>query len=222
MSHQPVWVTREEEPNGPCSAALQARGLRTILEPVLARRVVADPADLLAGLSATDWLVLTSPFAIDAVAAAPQSRVPQVAVVGESSRQRALAHGLRVQLVGADGHGATVFAELRARVLRGRVCYPRSAQAQAPEAWADVEVHAPVLYQTLPREFDPGVARRCALAAVASPSAVAALAKCEIPLASIGRATSAAIRRQGRAPVAEAAYPTFEGLADAITAFLRR
>ena len=57
------------------------------------------------------------------------------------------------------------------------------------------------------------------IAAVASPSAVAALGGIDVPLASIGRTTSAAIRRIGRQPAVEAAQPTFEDLAAAILVY---
>lgn len=211
-----VWVTREEPPDGPLSTALRERGLAVILEPVIERKVVADPAALLAGLSAEDWLILTSPFAIDAVADVPAARIPQVAVVGESSRVRARAAGLRVELVGADGHGDTLFARLREVVQSGVVCYPRSARAKTPSAWPGIELRSPVLYDTQPCGFDRGVAERVDLVAVASPSAVKALGAIDLPLASIGRATSAAIRATGREPAVEAPYPTFDNLAAAI------
>ena len=238
MALLPVWVTREEEPDGPLCTALRTRGLDVLLEPVLARRVTADPAALVVGLAATDWLVLTSPFAIEAfrdgsaapsATAIPAARVPQVAVVGEASRRLAESLGLRVALVAADGHGETLFAQLRERVTSGVVCHPRSALAAVPSEWATplttrepIEFRAPVLYETTPREFDRTVAQRCALAAVASPSAVAALAGIDVLLASIGRTTTAAIRRQGRAPVVEAATPSMEALAEAIRAYLTR
>lgn len=216
-----VWVTRDESADGPLCTALRALGLDIVLEPVVERRVVADPAALLAGLSADDWLILTSPYAIDAVANVPAARVPQVAVVGESSRERALAAGMRVALVGEDGHGATMFDALHARVTRGVVCYPRSAQAKSPEAWGAVELRSPVLYDTLPRTFDATAVRDVDIAVVASPSAVRAIGDLAVPLASIGRVTTAAIERTGRTPVVEAPYPTFEQLAQAVADYLR-
>jgi uroporphyrinogen-III synthase len=217
-----VWVTRDEEADGPLCTALRARGLAVELEPVLERRVSADPAALVAGLGPDDWLVLTSAFAIEALKGVPAARTPQVAVVGESSRRLAESLGLRVALVAADGHGQTLFDELGARVRRGVVCYPRSSLAQAPATWGQVELRAPVLYETVARDFDRTAAQRCAVAAVASPSAVDALLGIGIPLASIGRTTSAAIRRQGREPAVEAAQPSFERLADGIAAYARQ
>ena len=80
---------------------------------------MTDPAELLRGLGPDDWLVLTSAYAIEAVADAAGARVPQVAVVGESSRRTAERHGLRVTLISADGHGETLFARLREVVHSG-------------------------------------------------------------------------------------------------------
>ncbi len=215
-----VWVTRNEPADGPLSFALRERGLDVILEPVIEQTILACPADLLAGLGPDDWLVLTSPFAIEAVTAEPAARIPHVAVVGESSRALATRAGLRVELIGPDGHGSTLFEALRTTVTAGVVCYPRSAKAAVPQAWADVELRCPVLYDTVPRDFDRTVAERVAVAVVASPSAVEALGDIDVPLASIGRATTSAIHARGRAPVAVAAYPTFDNLAKAVADYL--
>jgi uroporphyrinogen-III synthase len=217
-----IWVTREEEADGPLCTALRARGLAIVLEPVLTRHLVADPAQLVAGLTRDDWLVLTSPFAIAALKDVPAARVPQVAVIGESSRRLAEELGLRVMLVSPDGHGDLLFDELRRNARRGVICYLRSSLAKAPAAWAGVELRAPVLYGTVPRDFDRTTAQRCALAAVASPSAAEALRGIDIPLASIGRVTTAAIHQQGREAAVEAALPSFESLADAIAAYAQR
>jgi uroporphyrinogen-III synthase len=215
-----VWVTRDESDDGPLSAALRARGLTVLLEPVLERHIVAQPADLLRDLGADDWLVLTSVYAIEAVAQVPEAGVPQVAVVGDSSRRTAEKHGLRVALVSEDGHGETLFAKLRETVHSGIVCYPRSAQAEPQQPWPGIELRAPILYDTVPRIFDRDVARKVAIAAVTSPSAVEALGDIDIPLASIGRTTSEAVRCRGREPAVEASYPSFEHLAAAIADYL--
>jgi uroporphyrinogen-III synthase len=214
-----VWVTRDEGPDGPLCTALRARGLEVLLEPVLERHVIAEPAELVRDLGPDDWLVLTSVYAIEAVGAAPGAGVPQAAVVGESSRRAAEQRGLRVNLVGQDGHGETLFATLRETVRQGIVCYPRSAQAEVPASWPGVELRAPILYETVQRNFNRAAATKAAIAAVASPSAVDALGDIDIPLASIGRTTSQAIRRHGRKPAVEAAYPSFEHLAEAIAAW---
>ncbi len=217
-----VWVTREEPEDGPLSAALRARGVEVILEPVIERRLMASPASLLMNLGPSDWLVLTSPFSIDVVAGEAAARVPNVAVVGNSSAGKARAAGLRVELVGEDGHGDTLFAMLRERVTSGVVFYPRSAKAQPPEAWSDVTLNSPVLYDSVPKSFDRSAADRADIAAVASPSAARAIAEIDIPTASIGRATTKAIESFGKKPIVQPDYPTFENLAEAIAEYLRR
>jgi len=214
-----VWVTRDEEPGGPLSAALTAVGLTPVLEPVLERRVLTDAAEEIGRLGPGDWLVLTSPYAIAAVAGGP-AKVPKVAVVGEPSRAAAEARGFRVELVSRDGDGKGLFAELHRRVLRGIVCFPRSALVDPPESWAGVEIRSPVLYETVPRAFDREVIERVQLIAVASASAVKAIGRIDLPFASLGPSTSAALRVLDIEPVVEAPQRSFESLAQAIARHL--
>ena len=109
-----------------------------------------------------------------------------------------------------------LFAELHGRVASGTVCYPRSARAAAPKAWRGVELRSPVLYDTFARTYDPTIVGRVDVVAVASPSAVQVVGPVKLPFASIGRVTSAAIRRLGCEVWAEADPPSFEALAEAI------
>ncbi len=156
-----VWATRDETSDGPLCLALRGAGLEVVHEPVIRRSVVDGwGADGVSSLGPTDWLVLTSVFAIEVVASATQSRTPCVAVVGDRSREVACGAGFRVELVASGGGAAGLFAELRERVASGTVCYPRSSLAKAPAPWAHVEVRSPVLYETAPRVFDRTVADR--------------------------------------------------------------
>jgi uroporphyrinogen-III synthase len=212
-----VWVTRDEPADGPLSTALRAVGLTVVHEPVLERRVLDDAADVLALLGAEDWLVLTSVYAIEAVAA-EFARTPQVAVVGEASRRVAAAKGFRVEHVSSGGDAASLFGELRGKATRGKVCYPRSSLAEPPDPWPGIELLAPVLYETCARAFDGGVIDRVDVVSVASPSAVEAIGVVDRHYASIGPSTSAALRRIGVEPWVEAWEHTFQGLARAIAA----
>jgi uroporphyrinogen-III synthase len=169
-----VWVTRDEDERGPLCTALRGAGLTPVLEPVLQRRVVDDASDVIARLKADDWLVLTSPYAVEAVAADP-ARVPRVAVVSEPSRRAAEARGFRVELVSPRGDGKSLFEVLRVTAKSGTVCYPRSALAKEPQPWPGVELVSPVLYETVARAFDATVIDRVDVIAVASPSAVDAI-----------------------------------------------
>lgn len=216
-----VWVTRDEPPDGPLSTALRNAGLTPVLEPVITRRVLNDAAEAIGQLGADDWLVLTSPFAVESVAQAP-ARVPNVAVVGQSSADAARSRGFRVQLVSAGADAKSLFDELRQRVARVKVCFPRSSLANPPKPWADVELLSPVLYETSPREFDRSVIDRIDVIAVASPSAVNAIAGAGLHLhdrriASIGPTTSNALRKHGLEVWLEAPVRSFDSLAIAIS-----
>lgn len=215
-----VWVTRDEKPGGPLSSALSAAGLTPVLEPVLARRIVGGAQEAIKRLTSDDWLVLTSVYAVEAVDA-EAVRVPKVAVVGEPSRRAAEALGCRVELVSGRGDGGSLFDELRRIVSTGVVCYPRSSLATPPEAWPGVELLSPVLYETVPRVFDRTVVDRIDIVALTSPSAVELVGPAERPFATIGPTTSRAVRRLGIEPVIEAAQPSFDALAAAITKWRR-
>ncbi len=215
-----VWVTRDEEPDGPLSRALRATGLTPVHEPVMEQRVIDDAHKAIARLGPDDWLVLTSVYAIEVVAPEP-ARIPRVAVVGEASRRAAEVRGFRVELVGSGASGRSLFEALREKTTRGKVCYPRSSLANPPEPWAGVELFSPVVYETFPRTFDRSVIDRVHVGSVASPSAVEAIRAAgfslrELPFATIGPTTSAALRRIGIEPWLEAPQRSFEALARAI------
>jgi uroporphyrinogen-III synthase len=210
-----VWVTRDEAADGPLSMALRKAGLDPVLEPVVTRRVLGDARDEIARLGPDDWLVLTSVFAVETVAVEP-ARVPRVAVVGEASRQAALALNLRVELISADGTAAGLFHELAERAGGATVLYPRSSLANVPELPAGIHVVSPVLYETAPRSWRRSVVEEVDVVAVASPSAVRAVGRVDLPYASIGATTTVALREGGIKPWVEAAEPSFEALARAI------
>jgi uroporphyrinogen-III synthase len=210
-----VWVTRDEAAEGPLSTALRDAGLEPVLEPVVARRALGDARDEIAGVGPDDWLVLTSVFAVEAVAVEP-ARVPRVAVVGAATRRAALTLNLRVELVGADGTAAGLFGQLAECAEGTTVLYPRSSLAKVPQLPAGIRVVSPVLYETTPRVWRRNVVDEVDVVAVASPSAVRAVGSVDLPFASIGPATTAALREAGLEPWVEAAEPSFEALARAI------
>ena len=65
-----------------------------------------------------------------------------------------------------------------------------------------------------------GVIERVEVVSVASPSAVEAAGPVDLPFASVGPTTSAALRKSGREPWLEAPTPSFDALASAIAARL--
>ncbi|MHC4128750.1 MAG: uroporphyrinogen-III synthase [Planctomycetota bacterium] len=184
-----VWVTRDEPADGPLSAALRDAGLEPVLEPVITRRVLTDARSHIAALGPDDWLVLTSVYAVEAVAV-EGGCAARVAVVGEASRRAALARGL--------------------------VLYPRSSLAEEPRLPPGFRFISPILYETVRRAWRTGIVHRVDVIAVASRSAVHAVGTIDLPFASIGPTTTAALRLAGIEPWVEAAEPSFEALARAI------
>lgn len=213
-------MTRDEDLNGPLSSALHDAGLTVVHEPVVARGVLNDAGDELRRLTRDDWLVLTSVYAIDAVAL-DAARIPCVAVIGEASESAAKALGLRVELVSSEGDARTLFDALRTRVTQGTVCYPRSSLVAPPDPWGGVTVISPVLYETVARNFDHSVIDRVDIVCVTSPSVVDAIRTAGVQLdqlrfASIGPTTSAKLRQYEIEPRLEAAHRSFASLAQAI------
>lgn len=212
-----VWVTRDEDADGPLSMALQAAGLSPVLEPVITRTVRPAGVAALEEIAAGDWLVLTSPLAVATAATVAAAVHARVAVVGAASAKLARLHGFDVALVGSDGHGETLRKEMAAQIDAGTVWNARSSEARPLARWSSrVTLRDVVLYETVARPFDAGVAARVDVVVCASPSAARSLGKTDLPVASIGRSTSAALRRLGIEPVVEAVPPSFAALAAAL------
>jgi len=217
-----VWVTRDEERDGPMCTALQDESLGVVWEPVLERRLCESWDDAaVADLGENDWLVLTSPYAIELLAGRSDRRRPRVAVVAEASKELAVANGYNVALVSSDATGATLFNELSRQVHSGTVCYPKSSLAEKPDAWPGITLRCPILYETVARSFDRTVIERVDLVAVASASAVRAVGRVALPFASIGPKTTAALRDLCIKPVVEAPDRSFQSLAEAIARYAK-
>jgi len=215
-----VWVTRDESDDGPMATALRSAGLRPMVEPVITRRIVDHPERLITHLSAGDWLVLTSPFAADALSCDAATR-PNVAVVGDATRLRAETHDMRVELVSAQPSRESLFDALAQVAREGIVCYPRSSLVKPPPPWPRIRLESPVLYHTRPRQFDRSIIDRIDVVAVASASAARAIGPVTKPVASIGSKTSAALRSLGMEVAVQARMPKFEALADAIADYAK-
>ena len=213
-----VWVTRDEPSDGPLSEMLRREGLQPLVEPVIRRRMIDDGTSWLGQLGPDDWLVVTSVYAVQCLAAAP-ARVPCVAAIGERTGSAARQRGMRVELVARSPSVESVFAELAANIgpRRLTVCYPRSSRAAVPQLLPpNIQMVSPVIYATDPLEFDRGVLDRVDCMAVTSASAVQAIGRVELNAASIGPATTQALRGLGMSPWIESAVATFQSLARAI------
>jgi uroporphyrinogen-III synthase len=134
LSGSVVWLTRDWKANEAWRARFEAAGARVVSLPCIA--VEARQVEGLAlRVAAADWLVLTSPQAVKAVAASlGGSSLPgrvRVAVVGEATGVAAGRAGWRVDLVARRPDAAGLVETLKAETtLAGtRVCWPRSSLA---------------------------------------------------------------------------------------------
>ncbi len=217
-----VWVTRDEDRDGPLCRALHAVGLRAVWMPVLRRQVSSTwDSAVVESLNEEDWLVLTSPFAIEVLARLTEQRKPYVAVVSEVSRQLATANGFRVDMVSSESTSDSLFADIQQRVPSGRICYPRSSLAKPITAWGDVEVISPVLYETVTLHVDRTVVDKVDIIAVTSASAVRAVGRVNLPFASMGPSTSQALRDLGIEPIVEASNRSFSSLSASIACYAK-
>jgi uroporphyrinogen-III synthase len=239
-----VAVTRPRERAAALVAALEALGASVLAAPAVA---VVPPESYdaldaaLARLLDYDWLAVTSPAAVDAVAdrldagAAPRAQVPLVAAVGATTARTAERRLGRVDCVPAT-HTADALAEALPRPRGTRVLFPcadraRDALPQVLRA-RGATVDRVVAYRTLPAP--PDALAECAAAAdagtldavlLASPSAAGAVARaCGAALAAphapalvcIGPATADACRALGLRVRAVAASPSDEALVYAL------
>ena len=214
-----VWVTRDEPADGPLSAALRDAGQDIIHAPVVRRTAVGDPGELLAGMREGDWLVMTSPFAIEAIPV-DVARRGRIAVVGAPSRKAAQRRGLTVAFTPSEPTGACLFRELAETIgsseSSARIWYPRSAAASEPELPETVTCISPVLYDTDAIAYDEALVAEAEMIAFASPTAVRAVREIAAKTASIGPTTTAALGERGVTPDVIAKTPSFTALARAI------
>lgn len=251
LAGRSVAVTRDGDPHDPLAAALAGLGARVCAWPTLAFEPPADPTPLRAALAAAfdpdpadpwNWIVFTSPRAVDAVLAAappidrPRTDRPRIAAVGAATARVLDAAGWPVDLVG-EGAGAEALVRTMAGagpLADAHILFPASSLAR--EALSDgleaagarvVRVEA---YRTVadgPDAARVGADLEAGLDALtfASPSSVAAVADClatldssalrELPCAAIGPTTAAALRRRGARHVTVAARTDLESLARA-------
>jgi uroporphyrinogen-III synthase len=160
-------VTRDEHANDEFSRILsilgaEPRALQTI--------AIAPPKDLasldaaLGDLAKVDWIIFTSPNAVDAVCAHPGwrrtwKRTPglvRIAAVGRATAARLSSQGVEVDLVPETASAAGLVTALRARagsLTDTRILWPRSdiARRELPDALvaAGARVVDPPAYRTV-------------------------------------------------------------------------
>lgn len=237
-----VVVTRAEGPDGPLAVALARQGADVVYVPTVEMGPPEDPGALDAALDALheiDWIVFTSPRAVDALVASG-AVVPEgtrVAAVGSATADRARAAGFPVSVVG-EGGGAEALAEALVAhgVGRGdRVLFPASSRA-GPDlsrllGAAGAEVRRGDAYRTRVRSFDPARIPELARADVVtftSPSAVegwraatageaARFVADGVRYVVIGETTGAALEAHGLTPVV-AQETSLDGMVEAVRA----
>ena len=243
-----VVVTREEDPDGPLSTALAARGATVLNWAAVRTAAAADDGPLraeLERLGTFDWVVFTSRRAVDAVAGMglPGPAGPRVAVVGPATADAVVGNGWRVDLVPDRATGAELANALaRAGVGTGtRLLFPASeiAADTVPQRLRELgaEVVRVTAYRTVPAELDTErcgdeIAAGVDVVTFTSPSAVTNLRGAlggalfeslleRATAATIGPTTSRAVLEAGAARVEEAEVSTFAGLVDRIVASRR-
>lgn len=238
-----VVVTRAEEADGPLSKRLAERGAEVLNWPVLAFQPPEDPAALVEALGRLrdyDWILFTSPRAVEAVqerAEIPDGR-PRIAAVGGSTagilRRASWPVDLEASPASADAL-LRAFAEIDCRGCR--MLLPASSIARPTLARGLERLGASVdrvtAYRTVHVGLDPE--RRRALLegedppilTFASPSAISGLAEAlgdqelarlssRCPTVVIGETTAHALAARGISPARIARPSTLDGLAAAV------
>src|SRR5262245_20735006 len=137
-----VWVTRDEPQDGELCRALKEITLEPVWCPVLMRRLRPEAMESIRGLAPSDWLVLTSRYAIEAIP--PELVRSRVAGVGLASADAAREKGWRVERESPYGTGRGLWESLRADCAEARrVCYLRSSLAPPPGVIDGVEMSSP-------------------------------------------------------------------------------
>jgi uroporphyrinogen III methyltransferase / synthase len=227
-----VAVTRARAQASPLAARLRDLGAEVVEAPAIRTRSLEAALPPLAG---HDLLVVTSPngahelFAalerdgrdgralagrrIAAIGPGTARALREHGIVADLVPQRAIAEGLLEALAGVPVSSALI---LRARDARDTL--PDGLRARG------VHVEIAALYETVPEPLDPAPLAACDWITFTSASTVRFLAEAagalpEGPrLASIGPATSAALREHGREPDVEADPHTPDGLVAALLA----
>jgi uroporphyrinogen-III synthase len=242
-------VTRDDSADPTLSHSLRDLGARVLTWPTIRAAPPADDTALRSALeriSEFDWLVLTSPRAVEAVAVRRGMLPPalRLAAVGGGTARRAQERGWRVDLVPAVQTAEALVAALgEAGVGAGtRVLFPSSEIAretlESGLAALGAEVVRVTAYRTLGAALDGAACARALDAAevqvvtLASPSAVENLRSVvgeplfrrladDVVFAAIGPTTAEAARAAGARQLIVARDHSLEGLARCVAEWAR-
>ena len=243
LAGKEVLVTRAEGVSGPLSTRLEALGASPVYWPVIQFLPPIDNRPFeqsIAAMDAFDWIVFSSPRAVEAVTALvePPSGLPAVASVGSSTSEALLRAGWSIDLEAEPARSAALVASLRELGCEGKkILFPASAIArptiQRGLSSVGAEVRQVIAYRTVPAALDREACRRKigsrSIAAVtfASPSAVEGLREVlgeesfqdlmsYAARVAIGPTTAEALSQVGHGAHAVAAESRVESLAEAV------
>lgn len=208
-----VVVTRAEGGGDRLSGALTAAGFEVAVCP-LVRVVPVDGPPV--RVDAYDWVVLTSPRAVELLLARAEGALPQVAVVGSGTAAASRASGVDPALVATRSTQEGLVADLKP--LLGpvdRVLFAGAERARDVLV-RELSADAVVLYRT--EALRPASFPDAELVVLASASAARSFAALGLtrPCVSIGPVTSAGSRRAGLTVLAEAETQDADGLVAAV------
>jgi len=239
-----VVVTRAEATGGPLGARLAAHGAVVLHWPVVRISSPADQEPLekaLSNLARYDWIVFSSPRAVDAITG-HVDRFPdglRVAAVGDSTAESLRAANWPVDVTPKQFGGEGLVAAFAERDVAygASILFPAGSIARStiPDGLTGLgaQVDRVVAYETTPSSLDKRVCVEdiesgCVDAVTfASPSTVVGLQRVlerdtfglileQIPAVAIGPTTAEALERTGVSPAAVAHPSTLDGLVDAV------
>jgi uroporphyrinogen III methyltransferase/synthase len=238
-----VVVTRAREQASGLADRLRRAGAAVVEVPTVA---VVDPADggaalreAAAGLAGVDWVAFTSTNAVERLWAEVHDARAfgscRIAAVGGATAEALAAHGLRADLVPPDratAEGLTAafpFGGGRVLLPQADRALPALAEGLAAKGWRVDVVEA---YRTVTATPEPArmtaVAAADAITFTSGSTVTGFLAVADdlsgVPpvVVTIGPKTTAAAERAGLTVTAEAAAPSVEALAEAVTQALAR
>jgi uroporphyrinogen-III synthase len=247
-----VILTRAAHQSEGLAALFAEAGFTVAFLPLLEVIPPADPSALaatIAGLARFDWLVLTSVNTVAALVPHLPAVLPpglRVAAVGTATARAARAAGLPEPVIAEEARAEGLLALFHGATGGARVLLPQAADARplladgltaggarvtAVAAYdkalpAGAVERARALFSAAPMGWvtvtSPRIARHLVEVAAAALEERWPERRGELQVVSIGPVTSAALRRLGVPPAAEAPEASDPGLVAAVTAAARR
>ena len=215
-----VWVTRDEPPNGRLCRLLSARHLEPVHAPLVRIEPLTDGEGTIAQLRTDDWLVLTSPRAVELVSPEVARIRPRIAVAGRVSEAAATARGFPVEFVSPTESAAGIWNHLRTHAGGRTVCFARSRRADPPgdppPGLQLIDLYDVVEVQT-PGFLPDSVCVATFTSRSAVMSCLNRFGGIPVPGFSIGPTTTSSLLDAGGRVLGEARSSSLESLADAVS-----